>query len=105
MFIKLYFYSTVLRVVAWIMKTVGDLKSFVDHLKNDINECNELQAPMIRKGLVFYIHTNIASQRLENTRSIIASILEHSAGSSVTTTPDVLRWAIRHIIDIILIIH
>ena len=103
MFIKLYFYSTVLRVVAWIMKTVGDLKSFVDHFKNDINECNELQAPMIRKGLVFYIHTNIASQRLENTRSIIASIREHSAGSSVTTTPDALRWAIRHIIDIILI--
>ena len=78
------------------MKTVGDLKSFVDHLKNDINERNELQAPMIRKGLVFYIHTNIASQRLENTRSIIASILEHSA------TPDVLRWAIRHIIKKIL---
>ena len=52
------------------MKTVGDLKSFVDHF--DINEHNELQAPMIRKGLVFYIHTNIASQRLENTRSIIA---------------------------------
>ena len=82
------------------MKTVGDLKSFVDHFKNDINERNELQAPMIRKGLVFYIHTNIASQRLENTRSIIASILEHSAGSNVTTTPDVLRWAIRHIINI-----
>ena len=82
------------------MKTVGDLKSFVDHLKNDINERNELQAPMIRKGLVFYIHTNIASQCLENTRSIIASILEHSAGSSVTTTPDALRWAIRHIINI-----
>ena len=79
------------------MKTVGDLKSFVDHFKNDINE---LQAPMIRKGLVFYIHTDIASQHLENTRSIIASILEHSAGSSVTTTPDVLRWAIRHIIYI-----
>ena len=77
------------------MKTVGDLKSFVDHLKNDINE---LQAPMIRKELVF--HTNIASQRLENTRSIIASILEHSAGSSVTTTPDAVRWAIRHIINI-----
>ena len=80
------------------MKTVGDLKSFVDHFKNDINERNELQAPMIRKGLVFYIHTDIvshdinernelqapmirkglvfyihtdiASQRLENTRSI-----------------------------------
>ena len=51
MFIKLYFYSTVLCVVAWIMKTVGDLKSFVDHFKNDINERNELQAPMIRKGL------------------------------------------------------
>ena len=51
-------------VVAWIMKTVGDLKS----LKNDINERNELQAPMIQKGLVFYIHTNIASQRLEITR-------------------------------------
>ena len=78
------------------MKTVGDLKSFVDHFKNDINE---RQAPMIRKGLVFYIHTNIASQRLENTRSIIASILEHSAGSSVTTTPDALRWAICHIIS------
>ena len=31
---------------------------------------------------------------IENTRSIIASILEHSAGSNVTTTPDVLRWAI-----------
>ena len=76
------------------MKTVGDLKSF----KNDINERNELQAPMIQKGLVFYIHNNIASQRLENTRSIIASILEHSAGSSVTTTPDVLQWAIHHII-------
>ena len=75
------------------MKTVGDLKSF----KNDINEQNELQAPMVQKGLVFYIHTNIASQRLENTRSIIASILEHSAGSSVTTTPDALRWAIHHI--------
>ena len=55
---------------------------------------------MIRKGLVFYIHTNIASERLENKRSIIALILEHSAGSSVTTTPDVLRWAIRHIINI-----
>ena len=55
---------------------------------------------MIRKGLVFYIHNNIASQRLENTRSIIASIREHSAGSNVTTTPDVLRWAIRHIINI-----
>ena len=81
------------------MKTFGDLKSFVDHFKNDINERNELQAPMIRKGLVFYIHTDIASQRLENTRSIIASILEHSAGSSVTTTPDVLWWAIRHIIN------
>ena len=47
------------------MKTFGDLKSFVDHFKN---KRNELQAPMIRKGLVFYIHTNIASQRLENTR-------------------------------------
>ena len=47
MFIKLYFYSTVLCVVAWIMKTVGDLKSIVDHFKNDINERNELQAPMI----------------------------------------------------------
>ena len=82
------------------MKTVGDLKSFVDHFKNDINEHNELQAPMIRKGLVFYIHTNIASQRLENTTSIIASIIEHSAGSSVTTTSDVLQWAIRHIINI-----
>ena len=81
------------------MKTVGDLKSFVDLFKNDINERNELQAPMIRKWLVFYIHTNIASQRLEITRSIIASILEHSAGSSVTTTPDALRWAIRHIIN------
>ena len=55
---------------------------------------------MVRKGLVFNIHTNIASQRLENTRSIIALILEHSAGSSVTTTPDALRWAIRHIINI-----
>ena len=66
------------------MKTVGDLKSF----RNDINERNELQAPMIQKGLVLYIHTSISSQRLENTRSIIASILEHSAGSSVTTTPD-----------------
>ena len=64
----------------------GDLKSFVDHFKNDINERNELQAPMIRKGLVFNIHSNIASPR-----SIIASILEHSAGSSVTTTPDALR--------------
>ena len=53
---------------------------------------------MIQNGLVFYIHTNIASQRLENTRSIIASILEHSAGSSVTTTPDALRWAIHHIV-------
>ena len=84
------------------MKTVGYLKNFVDHLKNDINERNELQAPMIRKRLVFYIHTNIASQRLENTRSIIASILEHSAGSSVTTTPDMLRWAVRHIIKKIL---
>ena len=82
------------------MKTVGDLKSFVDYLKNEINERNELQAPMIRKGLVFNIHTKIASQRLENTRSIIASILEHSAGSSVTTTPDALRWAIRNIINI-----
>ena len=82
------------------MKTVGDLKSFVDHFKNDINERNELQAPMIRKRLVFYIHTNIASQRLENIRSIIASILEHSAGSSVTTTPDALWWAIRNIINI-----
>ena len=92
--------STVLCVVAWIMKTVGDLKSFVDHFKNDIHELNELQEPMIRKGLVFYIHTNIASQRLENTRSVFASILEHSAGSNVTTTPDVLRWAIRHIINI-----
>ena len=79
------------------MKTVGNLKSFVDHFKNDINERNELQAPMIRKGLVFYIHTNIASQRLED---IIASILEHSAGSNITTTPDVLRWAICHIINI-----
>ena len=83
-------------VVAWIMKTVGDLKSF----KNDIKEHNELQAPMIQKRLVFYIHTNIASQRLENTRSIIASILEHSAGSSVNTTPDALRWAIHQIIKI-----
>ena len=84
------------------MKTVGDLKSFVDHFKNDINERNELQAPMIRKGLVFNIHTNIAPQRLENTRSIIASILEHSAGSSATTTPDALRWAIHHNYSIIL---
>ena len=79
------------------MKTVGDLKSYVNHFKNDINERNELQAPMIRK---FYIHTNIAFKRLENTKSIIASILEHSAGSSVTTTPDALQWAIRHIINI-----
>ena len=69
-------------------------------LKNDINERNELQAPMIQKGLVFYSHTNIASQRLENTRSTIASILEHSAGSGVTTTPDALGWAIHHIINI-----
>ena len=76
------------------MKTDGDFK-------NDINERNELQAPMIQKGLVFYIHTNIASQRLENKRSIIASILEHSAGSSVTTTPDALRWTIHHIINIL----
>ena len=45
------------------MKTFTDLKSFVDRFKNDINERNELQAPMIREGLVFYIHTNIASQR------------------------------------------
>ena len=81
------------------MKTVGYLKSLVDHFKNDIKERNEMQAPMIRKGLVFYIHTNTASQRLENTRSIIASILEHSAGSSVTNTPDALRWAIRHIMS------
>ena len=73
------------------MKTVGDLKSFVDHLKNDIKDRNELQAPVIRKGLVFNIHTDRASQRLENTRSIIASILEHSAGSSFTTTSDALR--------------
>ena len=79
------------------MQTVCDLKSF----KNDINERNELQAPMIQKGLVFYIHTNIASQRLENTRSIIASILEHSAGSSVTTTLDALWWAIHHIVKIL----
>ena len=86
--ITLYFYSTVLCVVAWIMKTVGGLKSFVDHFKNDINERNELQAPMMQKRASVYIHTNIASQRLENTRSIISSILEHSAGSSVTTTPD-----------------
>ena len=73
-----------------------DCWCFVYHFKNDISERYELQAPMIRKGLVFYIHTNIASQRLENIRSIIASILEHSAGSSVTTTPDALRWTIRH---------
>ena len=73
------------------MKTVGDLKSFVDHLKNDINERNELQAPMIQKGLVF-------TSTPENTRSIISSILEHSPGSSVTT--DALRWAIRHIFNI-----
>ena len=79
------------------MKTVGDLKSF----KNDIKERNELQAPMIQKGLVFYIHTNIASQRLENTKSIIESILAHSAGSSVATTPDALRWAIHHIVKIL----
>ena len=83
------------------MKTVGDLKSFMDHFKNEINERNELQAPMIRKGQMFCIHTNIASQSLENTRSIIASsILEHSAGSCVTTTPDALRRAIHHIINI-----
>ena len=58
---------------------------FFVHFKNDINERTKLQAPMIRKGLVFYIHTNIAPQRLENTTSFIASILQHSAGSSVTT--------------------
>ena len=81
------------------MKTAGDLKSH--SFKNEMNERNELQAPMIQKGLVFYIHTNIASQRLENTRSIIASILEHSAGSSVTTTPDALRWAIHHTVKIL----
>ena len=92
MFIKLYIF----------IQAVGDLKSFVDHFKNDINERNELQAHMIRKGLVFYIHTNIASQRLENTRSIIALILEHSARSSVTTTPDALRWAIRTVKVILL---
>ena len=51
MFMKL-FYPTVLCVVAWIMNSITDLKSFVDQFKNDINE---LQAPMIRKGLVFYI--------------------------------------------------
>ena len=80
------------------MKTFGDLKSFVDHFKN---KRNELQAPMIRKGLVFYIHTNIASHAtFRKYKSIIASILQHSAGSSVTTTPDALRWAIRHIINI-----
>ena len=50
---------------------------------------------------MFYIHTNIAPQRLENTRSIIASIHEHSAGSSVTTTPDALRWAIHHVVKIL----
>ena len=55
------------------MKTVTDMKSFVDRFKNDINERNKLQATMIQKGLLFYIHTNIASQRIENTRSIIAS--------------------------------
>ena len=55
------------------MKTVGDLKSF----KNDINKRNELQAPMIQKGLVFYIHTNIASQRLENTlHQFLSTLLE-----------------------------
>ena len=32
---SIYFYSTVLCVIAWIMKTVGDLKSFVDHFNND----------------------------------------------------------------------
>ena len=31
-------------MVAWIVKTVTDLKSFVDHFKNDINEHNELAA-------------------------------------------------------------
>ena len=59
------------------MKTVGDLKSFVDHFLNDINERNELQAPMIRKGLVFYIHTNIASQRLEKSlHQFLSTLLE-----------------------------
>ena len=38
------FYPTVLCVVAWIMKSITDLKSFGDHFKNDINE---LQTPMI----------------------------------------------------------
>ena len=32
------------------MKTVTDLKSFVDRFKNDIHERNELQAPHDTKG-------------------------------------------------------
>ena len=53
------------------MCAVADLKN------NVINECNELQAPMIRKGLVFYIYTHLTSECLENTKSIIAAIIEY----------------------------
>ena len=73
--ITLYFYSTVLCVVAWIMKTVGDLKSFVDHLKNDINERNELQAPMIQKGLVFTLHPHQKIQEV-SFHQFLSTLLE-----------------------------
>ena len=63
------FYSTVLCVVAWIMKAVADF-----FLMNELFD-----------GVLHpQFHTNTDFQRLENTISIIASNLEHSAGSSVT---------------------
>ena len=65
----------------------------MDHFYNDINELNELQDT--KWASVLHPHQYYTS----TFRKYIASILEHSAGSSVTITPDALRWAIRHIIN------
>ena len=60
------------------MKTVGDLKTFIETFKTDIDADNNLRCDTIRKGLVMFLHSENRSTQFTATARHLTEIATNS---------------------------
>ena len=65
-------------ISARIMKTLSDLKKFVDNFRYDLDENNCLRAQIIRKGLVIYMYMKITNKNIMECVEMVASLAAKS---------------------------